>query len=111
MVPELRKVAQLNIKWKKKWVPLTDVCTGAPPGKVTALRRSIIPLLSSGFSVLLPEAEDRVRNEITVRSNLEEKYGTKSRVVFSGVLRYMDIRAQNNLGGHQIFARKICHCN
>ena len=23
----------------------------------------------------------------------------------------MGVRAQTNLGGHQIFARKICHCN
>ena len=23
----------------------------------------------------------------------------------------MGVGAQNNLGGHQIFAQKICHCN
>ena len=31
IIPVLRKVAQLNIKYRKKWGPIIDVCTGAPP--------------------------------------------------------------------------------
>ena len=34
----LRKVAQLNIKNRKKWGPIIDVCAGAPPDEVTALQ-------------------------------------------------------------------------
>ena len=37
MIPVLRKVAQLNIKYRKKSGPIIDVCTGAPPDKVMAL--------------------------------------------------------------------------
>ena len=35
MIPVLRKVAQLNIKYRKNGVSMIDVCTGAPPGEVT----------------------------------------------------------------------------
>ena len=34
MIPALRKVAQLNIKYRKQWGPIIDVCTGAPPDEV-----------------------------------------------------------------------------
>ena len=37
MSPVLRKGAQLNIKYRRKRGPIIDVCTGAPPGEVTAL--------------------------------------------------------------------------
>ena len=36
MIPGLRKVDQLNIKYIKKWGPIIDVCTGAPPDEITA---------------------------------------------------------------------------
>ena len=36
MIPVSRKVVQLNIKYRK-WGPIIDVCTGAPPDKVTVL--------------------------------------------------------------------------
>ena len=39
MIPVLRKVAQLNIKYRKKGGSITYVCTGAPPDEVTALRQ------------------------------------------------------------------------
>ena len=37
MIPVLRKVAQLNIKYRKNGDHIIDVCTGAPPDEVTAL--------------------------------------------------------------------------
>ena len=40
MILVLRKVAQLNIKYRKKWetpLPRIYVCTGAPPDEVTDL--------------------------------------------------------------------------
>ena len=37
MIPVLRKVAHLNIKYRKNGSPIIDVCTGAPPDEVTAL--------------------------------------------------------------------------
>ena len=37
MIPVLRKVAQLNIKFRKNGVTIIDVCSGAPPDEVTAL--------------------------------------------------------------------------
>ena len=37
MIFVLRKVAQLNNKYRKKWRPIIDVYTGAPLDKVTAL--------------------------------------------------------------------------
>ena len=37
MIPVLKKVVQLNIKYRKKWGPIIDVCTGAPPNAVAAL--------------------------------------------------------------------------
>ena len=40
MIPVLRNVAQLNIKYRKNGAPY--VCTGAPPDEVTALARSIV---------------------------------------------------------------------
>ena len=47
MIPELRKVAQLNIKYRKKWGSIiqVDVCIRAPPDEVTAWhahRRSFV---------------------------------------------------------------------
>ena len=36
MIPMLRKVAQLNIKYKKNG-GIIDVCTRAPPDEVTTL--------------------------------------------------------------------------
>ena len=41
MIPVLRKVAQLNIKYRKKRGPIIDVCTGAPPDEVTALDSTV----------------------------------------------------------------------
>ena len=40
MIPVLRKVAQLNIKYRKNGVSIIDVCTGAAPDEVTALASS-----------------------------------------------------------------------
>ena len=37
MISVLRKVAQLNIQYKKKWGLKIDVCTGVPPDEITAL--------------------------------------------------------------------------
>ena len=37
MIPVLRKVAQLNISYKKNGSPIIDFCTRAPPDEVTAL--------------------------------------------------------------------------
>ena len=37
MISVLRKVAQLNIKYRKKEGLIIDVCTGTPPDEVTAL--------------------------------------------------------------------------
>ena len=37
MIHVLRKVAQLNIKYRKNGGTIIDVCTGAPPDEVTAL--------------------------------------------------------------------------
>ena len=37
MISVLKKVAQLNIKYRKKWGPIIDVCSRAPPDKITAL--------------------------------------------------------------------------
>ena len=37
MIPVLRIVVKINIKYKKKWGPIINVCTVAPPDKVTAL--------------------------------------------------------------------------
>ena len=42
MIPVLRKVAQLNIKYRKKWGPLIDVCPRTPPDEVTALVRRLL---------------------------------------------------------------------
>ena len=39
MFPVLRKVAQLNIMYRKKWGPIIDICTGTPPDEVTALNK------------------------------------------------------------------------
>ena len=40
MISVLRKVAQLNIKYKKENDgAIIDVCTGAPPNEVTALMK------------------------------------------------------------------------
>ena len=36
MIPVLRKVTQLNIKYRKKGGPIIDVCTGASPDEVSA---------------------------------------------------------------------------
>ena len=36
MIPVLRKVAHLNIKYRKKGGPIINICTGAPPDEVTA---------------------------------------------------------------------------
>ena len=41
MIPVLRKVAQLNIKYRKKWGPIIDICTGASFDEVTALTQRI----------------------------------------------------------------------
>ena len=41
MIPVLRKVAQLNIKYRKNGGLILDVCTGPPPDKVTALDLAI----------------------------------------------------------------------
>ena len=43
MIPVLRKIAQLNIKYKKNGGLIIDVCTWAPPDKVTALKVGILP--------------------------------------------------------------------
>ena len=37
MIPVLRKVVQLNIKYRKNRSPIIDVCTGTPPDEVMAL--------------------------------------------------------------------------
>ena len=37
MIPELRKAAQLNIKYRKNGGPTIGVCIRAPPNEVTAL--------------------------------------------------------------------------
>ena len=37
MIPVLRKLTQLNIKYRKNVGPIIDVCTGAPPDEATAL--------------------------------------------------------------------------
>ena len=37
MIRVLRKVAQLNIKYRQNGSPIIDVCTGATPDEVTAL--------------------------------------------------------------------------
>ena len=47
MIAVLRKVAQLNIKYRKNGGPIIDVCTGAPSDKVTAL--SIVHLIVGLF--------------------------------------------------------------
>ena len=41
MIYVLRKVSQLNIKYRKNGYPIIDVCTGAPPDEVTALPQVI----------------------------------------------------------------------
>ena len=38
MISVLRKLAQLNIKYKKNGSPIIDVCTGARPDEITALQ-------------------------------------------------------------------------
>ena len=39
MILVLRKVVQLNVKYRKKnGGPIIDVCTGAPPDEVTTLK-------------------------------------------------------------------------
>ena len=40
MISVLRKVAQLNITYRKNGGPDRDVCTGAPPDEVTALNNT-----------------------------------------------------------------------
>ena len=50
MIPVLRKVSQLNIKNRKKWETIIDVCAGAPPGKVTALTKASLACLRCLFS-------------------------------------------------------------
>ena len=61
MIPVLRKVAQLNIKYKKNGGPIINVCTGAPLDEVTALQQLHYPstyppkqdfLLNNTLSVL-----------------------------------------------------------
>ena len=43
MIPVLRKIAQLNIKYRKKWGPHNiDACTGVPPDKVTTLGETLV---------------------------------------------------------------------
>ena len=37
MISVLRKIAQLNVKYRKKGGPIIDVCTGVPPDEVRAL--------------------------------------------------------------------------
>ena len=39
MILVLRKVGQLNIKYRKNGGPIIDVCTGARPDEFTALRQ------------------------------------------------------------------------
>ena len=40
MIPVLRKVAQLNIKYRKKWEPHNRCLHRAPPDEVTVLSAS-----------------------------------------------------------------------
>ena len=41
MISVLRKVVQLNIKYRKKWGSVIDVCTGVPPDEVRAVNNSM----------------------------------------------------------------------
>ena len=44
MIPVLRKATQLNIRCRKKWGPIIDVCTSFSPDEVTALSVTILVL-------------------------------------------------------------------
>ena len=59
MIPVLRKVAQLNVKYRKKWGSIiqVDVCIGAPPDEVTAWHAQGVPLFIN-FSVLYSKKKD-----------------------------------------------------
>ena len=41
MIPVFRKVAQLNIKYRKNGGPIIDACTGTPPDEVMALYKNL----------------------------------------------------------------------
>ena len=52
MIPVLRKVAQLNIKYKKNGGPIIDVCTGALPDKVMAVLQPYSTIGSTNQKIL-----------------------------------------------------------